>query len=339
MKHFIKIYIWLLTLLTVILICYGGYIYIAMLKAESDFYEPIDKEKQDIINKYVNKNHQNYNTNNTNIVNKLDNENNLTNQQVNNKNNKENNKEISVNFLLLGVDSRHGGGGRSDTIIIGKYNIKENKILLFSIPRDTYVEVPGHGFTKINHSYAYGKTALTIITLEQFLNIKFDKYISIDFKGFREIVDSIGGVPVNVEKDMYWKDNSDGKNTIINLKKEYQVLNGIDALGYARFRHDAEGDFGRMKRQQRLIKIVISQMLSPDIIFKLPKYIEVAGSNLKTDFSLNELEDMSTHLLNNKNIKFETDVLNGKGIMENGVYYFKISTEEINRFKEKYQKF
>jgi LCP family protein required for cell wall assembly len=327
-------------LFLVILICvitYISIITISLNNAQKNWYVPIDKEKQI----YQDKNKQIENkdipktlikiTNNDFLINNV--ETSLSDNITTIINSKE-----SITFLLLGIDSRQGEPARSDTILVGKYVPDKKKILLFSIPRDTYVSIPDHGMTKVNHSYAYGEAPLTIVTLENFLHIKIDKYIAINFQGFRDLINSMGGLNIDVDKDMYYKDDADG--TLIDLKKGKQNLNGDQTLGYSRFRHDAIGDIGRMKRQQQVIKEISNQLKSTESIFKLPEYISIIGKNLKSDFTVNEVKDYILNFMKIKNIDIEFETLTGDGgIAEDGLYYFKMDENELKRFQDIYSSF
>ena len=112
--------------------------------------------------------------------------------------------EDVICIALFGTDSRDTSNisaGRSDTIIIASINTKFKNVKLISIPRDTYVEVPGHGKTKINHAYAYGGEALAIKTINQNFGLSITEYATIDFSGLIHIINDIGGIQMNITKD------------------------------------------------------------------------------------------------------------------------------------------
>ncbi len=115
-------------------------------------------------------------------------------------------KPVHVNILFLGVDSVDHSS-RSDTIIVVGIS-PDKKVALLSIPRDTRVEVPGKGYTKINHAYAYGGISLLKETIEKFMGIKIDYYVKTDYQGFEKVIDKLGGIEINVEKRMYYIDKA-----------------------------------------------------------------------------------------------------------------------------------
>ena len=111
-------------------------------------------------------------------------------------------KKEPFSVLILGVDERKGDRGRSDTMIVLTVNPNQNSIKMLSIPRDTRTEIVGHGTEdKINHAYAFGGIEMSMATVEDFLNIPIDYYLQINMEGFKDIVDSVGGVTVNNDLD------------------------------------------------------------------------------------------------------------------------------------------
>ena len=103
------------------------------------------------------------------------------------------------NILVMGVDRRSGDTGRSDTLFVTMLDTSRNQAALLSIPRDTLVSIPGHGWYKVNHAYAYGGHELSRKTVENFLGIPISNYVLVDFQGFIKLVDAIGGVDIDVE--------------------------------------------------------------------------------------------------------------------------------------------
>jgi LCP family protein required for cell wall assembly len=210
------------------------------------------------------------------------------------------------NVLIIGSDSRGEERGRSDTIIILRVVPKEKKGFLISIPRDYRVEIPGHGKRKINAAYALGGAALTIKTISNFLGIPIHHYAIIDFKGFVKVVDALGGVTINVEKRLYEPNSSK-----VNLYPGVQRLNGSQALAYVRFRHDEEGDFGRIRRQQQFLKAVAAEMLKPSAVPKYPRIANIVAENVETDMSLNEILSLARYFAQSGGIKIYSVMLPG----------------------------
>lgn len=190
-----------------------------------------------------------------------------------------------TNYLLLGVDSRDGEISRTDTMMVLSKNKETNEYKLVSFMRDIYAEIPGYKNYKLNTAYFLGeKDKKGVQLLKETLNNMFDipihHYAIVDFKNFETIVDIIApdGVEIDVEKDM-------SKNIGVSLKEGKQVLNGKELLGYARFRKDAEGDFGRVRRQQQVISAVKEQVLTPSNIVNLPKLAGAIQGYVATDLS------------------------------------------------------
>ena len=202
----------------------------------------------------------------------------------------------AVHVMILGVDRREGDAGRSDTLMVASLDEARGKGALLSVPRDTRVRIDGNGYDKINHAYAYGGHKLSQKAVEHLLGIPMDHYILIDTKSFEGIIDAIGGVDIDVEKRMYYEDPwDDNGGLIIDLYPGEQHLDGELAIQYVRYR-DGEGDIGRIGRQQKFVKAVLAQVISPQILPRLPKLVEEVGRALETDMSLTELLSFANQL-------------------------------------------
>ncbi|BDG61473.1 LCP family protein [Caldinitratiruptor microaerophilus] len=196
--------------------------------------------------------------------------------------------------LILGVDDRKDSKGRSDTVLVAAVHPKDRVLTLISLPRDTLVEIPGRGYDKLAHAYAYGGTELALATVERMLDIPIDHYARLDFQGFEKIVDALGGIDVNIPKRMYYVDPyDDNGGLVIDFKPGPQHLNGEQALKYARFRHDEEGDWGRMRRQQEVVKLLLDKALSPSVVVRLPGLVRSLYQAVDTDLGLGQLLDFA----------------------------------------------
>jgi LCP family protein required for cell wall assembly len=186
-----------------------------------------------------------------------------------------------VTILALGVDNSEGRG-LADTLIALVVWPKTGEIAALSIPRDSRVVIPGVGTRRINASHAYGGLPLTIETVEMLLGIPFDYYIEVNVSGLVDLVDAIGGIDIEVEKRMHYRDRS--QNLLIDLQPGLQHLAGEQAVGYVRFRHDAMGDLGRIERQRKFLRLVAGELLSPANVGRLPKladtFVETVDTNL-----------------------------------------------------------
>lgn len=187
----------------------------------------------------------------------------------------------TVNILLIGIDDVEGGR-RADAIVFTTIDIDNKVVKAMSIPRDTRVQIQGRGWDKINHAYAYGGVPLLTETVVNFLGMPINYYILVNYDSFPPLVDLLGGVELNVERRMVYNDYA-GK-LFINIPKGIQKLDGKTALHYVRFRHDALGDIGRVKRQQEFIKAVLKKLQTPLMIPKIPelaqKVIEMVNSDM-----------------------------------------------------------
>jgi LCP family protein required for cell wall assembly len=198
------------------------------------------------------------------------------------------------NYLLVGSDSREGltpeqqqqlnGGGnaegkRTDSIILVHVPSGGGKSALVSIPRDSYVPIPGHGSNKINAAFAFGGAKLLTQTVEQVTGVHIDGYLEIGFAGFAAVVDSLGGVDVCVPFDM--KD----EDAAIDLKQGCQTLDGPTALGYVRARKsDPRGDIGRAERQRQFLGAVMKKAVNPSTVlipWRYKSFADATASGLE----------------------------------------------------------
>lgn len=198
-------------------------------------------------------------------------------------------------YVLVGSDSREGLsaeeqkklttgsakdvlGKRTDSIILVHVPSGDGKPALISLPRDSYVPIPGHSRNKINAAYALGGPKLLVATIEGVTNVRIDGYVEIGFGGFASVVDSLDGVDICVARPM--KDAYAG----INLKVGCQTLNGPEALGYVRARYsDPLGDIGRVKRQRQFLGAIMHKAASPStalIPWRYYGFATTAGAGL-----------------------------------------------------------
>lgn len=228
----------------------------------------------------------------------------------------------TVNFLLLGVDERSGDIGRSDTMMVLSVNLGTKRIGLISIPRDTRVPISIHGEDKINHAYAYGGPALAGETVEKTTGMSMDHYITINFKSFKNIVDLIGGIDINVEKDMHYEDPYDGEDGfIIDIRQGRQHLDGEKAIQYVRFR-DEEGDIGRVRRQQAFLNAALEKVTSADIIPKLPSIIKESRGAWQTDMDFSDIIEYLSYLDISGGYSTKAIMLPGKPEMIDDISYW-----------------
>lgn len=228
----------------------------------------------------------------------------------------------SLNILLLGVDERPGDKGRSDTIILMSLNPKIDKMIMMSIPRDTYVNIPDRGMDKINHAYAFGGTELTLQTVEAAFDVPIHFYAKVNMEGFKQGIDAIGGVQVVNDLDF----SQDGKHFPVG---EIQ-LNGDEALKYIRMRKgDPRGDMGRNDRQRKVIAAAMKKGASFSSITKINDIFHILGNNVETNLKKDQMQKLLTSYRSTQN-NIEVLEVKGSGSMMNGVWYYVISDTEFN---------
>jgi LCP family protein required for cell wall assembly len=205
-----------------------------------------------------------------------------------------------INVLLLGSDqTANESVGRTDVIIIVSINPELPSVSLLSIPRDFYAWIPSHGFNKINttysrgerHAYPGGGPGLIKATIEYNLGIRIHYYARVGFDGFIKIVDALGGVDVAVEcplSDTFPDSTSPEGQTDVDWLPGIHHLDGKHALWYARSRWSTH-DFDRNRRQQQVLRGLYRQILTLDIIPKIPQLWEALNETVSTDLGLDEL--------------------------------------------------
>jgi polyisoprenyl-teichoic acid--peptidoglycan teichoic acid transferase len=197
-------------------------------------------------------------------------------------------KEEPLNVLIIGSDQRGNEASRADTIMVAQYDAGSKKAKIMSIMRDSYVFIPGHGMSKINHAFSWGGEALLQKTIEENFKVKTDRVVKIDFQGFVGFIDHVlpQGVEVDVPAEMinHWKwDMEPGKH----------VLHGQQLLNYVRFRKDSESDFGRVRRQQEVLgkvqKAVMEKLTNGEGIQTVSSLMKEGKKAIETDLELGDL--------------------------------------------------
>ena len=230
--------------------------------------------------------------------------------------------------LLAGVD---GGAsleeGRTDSLMVATFNKESRQVTLVSIPRDSYVDIitdEAPFKDKINHAYSYGGIDTTIATVENLFNIPIDYYATINFDGIEDLVDAVGGVEVDVVIPISGRATGN-----VELQPGVQVLNGKEALAYARMRkEDPEGDIGRAKRQQQVIEAIINEATTIDSFTKLNRIMNAVGNNIRTNMSLSEASQLQPYAKSLRSFNRET--LDGTDLTLGGVYYYDLDPMDLN---------
>jgi LCP family protein required for cell wall assembly len=228
----------------------------------------------------------------------------------------------ATNIMILGSDSRDPDGtegSRTDTIILAHLPQDRKSAQLVSIPRDTWVRVPrakngqGGRDAKINAAYAWGGIPLMVQTVEDFTQVRVDHVAVIDFAGFTEIIDALGGVEINAEKTF-----TSIHPPFRTFRQGKQTMDGETALDYARQRKQfPDGDFARIRHQQQVIKAILDKAASGGILTspgRLNDFVKAASSAVSVDKDMS-LVDMATDLrgLRGRNLVFFTSPTRGTG--------------------------
>ncbi len=214
-----------------------------------------------------------------------------------------------VNILLLGIktnisDLKNSDGqerkrtgydaeidsldGLSDTIMVLRFDPQTKRTIVLGIPRDTKIERTGHGTEKINAvDHESGPAAAAKEVSKVLGGVAIDRYIRVNNLGVAKLVDELGGVTVTVPKDIKYQDDS--QHFYVNLKAGKQHLDGLKLLGLLRYRHDANGDIGRMQRQQMVFKALMEQSLNPMTMTRIPQLFSVIQHQVDTNLTVEEL--------------------------------------------------
>lgn len=234
-------------------------------------------------------------------------------------------KEKPITMMLLGTDYRKETGTRlTDVVMVATLNPDTKSATIVSLPRDTYFQLEGYIPNKLNSYYPkfYAKdkkdgtdNAMQEMQtmLGKYLNVDIDYTTILNFQGFSDVVNAVGGVDVNATMDMCYIDNADGTN--INIKKGQQHLDGEKALGYVRYRHSGSGcsprtqessDFDRNKRQNEVLNSVVDKIQSFSGVTKLSSIIQSVDDNMETDIEGSQFTNLLTTYWNipKANIKY-----------------------------------
>src|SRR5215204_7447170 len=228
--------------------------------------------------------------------------------------------EEALNVLVLGVDRRpktaEGSRSRSDTIMLVRVSSHTGRIKLLSVPRDLLVEVEPGVQDRINTAYLNGGTQRATAVMEDLTGITIERHVIVDFGGFEDMIDALGGVTLKVGHPI--RIGIDGRRVYIPPGR--QELDGLEALAYARYRGTACGDLDRIRRQQRLVAALREQALGWNTITKLPSIVNVMHENVGTDLGILQAISLGRALMrHDKNGGMRSYQLKGKPeILPNG---------------------
>jgi LCP family protein required for cell wall assembly len=233
-----------------------------------------------------------------------------------------------LRILVMGVDDSwtdsdevYTSASRSDTNIAVNIDLATKNLGVVSIPRDVWVEIPKVGHGKLNEAIADGGPERTEATLMQNFGMPaFDYYLILKIDATKNIVDAIGGIDVDVEKSMDYDDN--WGHLHIHLKKGYQHLNGEQTVGYIRFRHDEEGDFGRMRRQRQVMQVLVARLKDPSIAMRVPALLSIVQKNVRTNMPPDKmlslafaLRDVTPQMVHTAEIPTDIGFTDGQSVL------------------------
>lgn len=198
-------------------------------------------------------------------------------------------KGQNINILFMGIDARDTkSNSRSDTMIVASIDTKTKRTVMVSVPRDTHIKTLTGKSIKINSvNYTDGPEA-ACKAVSKLLGMSVDHYVVTNFSGFGKIVDTLGGVHIDVETDMHHADRINPE-LAINISEGEQYLSGKDALAYVRYRGGPTADIGRTQRQQKFIKALAKEMFKPATLIKLPKLIQQISENVNTNIPVSDM--------------------------------------------------
>lgn len=229
------------------------------------------------------------------------------------------------NFLLLGIDNDGSGRSRTDTMMIVSWDKSDGSIRTLSLMRDIYAEIPGYKSYKLNTAFYLDGIQLAKDTITSMFGIPIHHYAIIDFENFESMIDIAfpNGVEMNVQKEM-------SQNIGVTLMPGVQQLNGQELLGYARFRMDQEGDFGRVQRQQEVIASLKNESTKLSTIIRSPKILGALSNFVETDLTEKEIIQKAIPLLLAKQMDVETMTIPVEGSYRYNDYAHAGSVIEID---------
>jgi len=224
--------------------------------------------------------------------------------------------EDPFTVLILGLDE-----GRADAMMLATINPNEDSTYLLSIARDTKVTIPGHGVTRINHSYAYGGIDLAVNTVQEFLNVPIDYHASLDMEEFHSLINVLGGVRVYNDTVAFSLGGYD-------FPLGYIDLTGTAAYYYVRMRmNDPRGDFGRQERQRDVLVAMAGELAGVTVITRYQQVLDAVGESMRTNVTLDEMMTISTNYAPAlRNITHLS--LRAPGRLINGMYLIPIPEEQ-----------
>ncbi|MGG0240405.1 LCP family protein [Bacillus rhizoplanae] len=245
----------------------------------------------------------------------------------------------NISILIMGVDeseqrkSQYGEAVRTDALLLATINKDDKSVKLVSIPRDSRVYIPSRKkLDKITHAHVFGGVESTRDTVERFLNVPVDYYVKFNFESFIKIVDSLGGIDIDVPVTFTEQDSKDQAGAI-HLEKGYQHLNGEQALALARTRK-IDSDAMRGQRQQLVIEAIAKKALSVKSITKLSSLLDAVDKNLKTNLTFDDMLAIAKNMAGT-DLNIEKMQVQGTDKRINGIYYYQPNEQNVTEISKK----
>jgi LCP family protein required for cell wall assembly len=243
-------------------------------------------------------------------------------------------------ILLMGIDTRPSDNApaRSDSLILARIDPQQKRIAMISIPRDSRVDIPGHKTFKINSAMQLGGPSLAIQTVTQLTGVPISHFMAVDFNGFKDLVDAIGGVYVTVPEAINDRAAANWDRKAAHVPAGYQKLDGKHALTFVRARHQyADQDYSRMKNQQSFIKALGKQTLQIQNAFKINLIIEAALKNMTTDMNVQDILNLAADFSGMKPNGIETATMPSDPKYIGGVSYVIVNREKMDAMIKRFE--
>lgn len=254
-------------------------------------------------------------------------------------------EEVTFNdpfsVLLLGVENYSSGdkSGRADTQIVMTIDPAASEIHMVTVPRDTRVNIENageySGIHKLNAAYSYGAITgygaikLQVETVEKLLNIPIDNFVAVNFDGFRDIVDALGGVTIDIKED-FWEENFYDRSKI-EFKKGVAQLNGEESLAFVRMRKLAvNAVYSREERQRQFLAATIDEAMSAGTIFKIGQITDILGNNVETDLTAKQIYALQKQFSKSNNLSINTIDIQGADHLIDGISYYIVEEQSLN---------
>ncbi|NLY09530.1 MAG: LCP family protein [Tissierellia bacterium] len=218
-------------------------------------------------------------------------------------------------FLAMGIDTKESEdqlGVRTDTLMLFRVSFANKSIKILSIPRDSRVPVKGR-LDKINHAHSYGGIELSLKTVQDFLNLPIEYYARLDYKAVAQVVDSIGGIDLDIKGRMYYKDPSLKGGFTIDFQPGEQRISGEQSILFLRYRSYPRGDVDRVENQQYFIRELIKQAKERVSVGSIPGMVSAAISYTDTNISIARIIRGLELMKNFDKVEIETKTLPGVG--------------------------